>query len=189
MTAQTAEIPAVTDHTTRLIQVQFAGGMVAEETGYMTGGLQRGILGVALLATEGIVDFGVTDDAIGHLGHGGRRDVVGFRKSAVAGLTGIRRVQMAADVARRLQVGLLVDGSRKYRRQVSHLEVLDVAKGHDSARRRRRNLHLLMALAANRVRREQIVGCLGAGRGRRVTGDALQLQAKMELMRERRSRL
>jgi hypothetical protein len=94
----------------------------------MTGGLKRGVPGMALLATEGIVDFAVADDAIGHLGHGGRRYLIGFREPAMAGLAGILRVQMAADVARRLQVGLLVDGSRKYRRQVSHLEVLGVAK-------------------------------------------------------------
>ena len=42
----------------------------------MTDGLQWGIPGVALLATEGIVDFAVTDDAIGHLGHGGGSNLV-----------------------------------------------------------------------------------------------------------------
>ena len=71
VTSQTSEIPPVTNHTTGLIQVQFAGGMVAEETGQMAGGLERGVLGVALLATERIVDFGVTNQTIGHLGHGG----------------------------------------------------------------------------------------------------------------------
>ena len=86
----------------------------------MAGGLERGILGVALLATEGIVDFGMADQAIGHLRHGGRGDHSGLREPAMAGLAGVRRVQMAADVAWRLEVIPLVDGGGNQRRQVAH---------------------------------------------------------------------
>src|ERR1035437_794758 len=99
VTPQTAEIPPVANHTTGLVQVQFAGSMVAQKTGQMTGGFERSALGVALLATEGIVDFGVADQTIGHLGHGGGGDLDGVLQSAMAGLAGILRVQMAAYIA------------------------------------------------------------------------------------------
>ena len=66
----------MTYHTTGLVQVHFARRMVAEETGQMAGGLERSVLGVALLATEGIVDFGVTHQAICHLGHVGTGDLL-----------------------------------------------------------------------------------------------------------------
>jgi hypothetical protein len=158
VTSQTSEIPPVTNHTTGLIQVQFAGGMVAEETGQMAGGLERGVLGVALLATEGIVDFGVTHQTIGHLGHGGGGDPVRLQQSAMAGLAGILRVQMAADVARRLEVVLLVDGGGKKWRQVAHLEVQGVVETGDAGRWRRRDLSILVALEADGFRGQQVVG-------------------------------
>src|ERR1017187_6062257 len=120
VTPKTAEVPAVTNHATGLVQVQFAGCMVAEETRQMARGFERGALAVALLAAEGIVDFGVAYQTIGHLRHGGRSDTIGLWQPAMAGLAGIQRVQMAADVARRLQVVPLVDGGGKQRRLVAH---------------------------------------------------------------------
>ena len=74
--AQAAELAAMADDATGLIEVEFAGGMVAQEAGHVVSGLEVGVLGVALFASEGIVDFGVADDAIGHLGHGGRGDLL-----------------------------------------------------------------------------------------------------------------
>jgi hypothetical protein len=188
VTPQAAEIPAVTDHTTRLVQVQFAGRMVAEKARYVIGWLQRGVPGVTLFATEGIVDFGVADDAIRHLGHASRGDLVGFGQSAMTGLAGILRIQMAPDVARGLKVSLLVNRCCKNRRQIPHFEMLGVAKCHNPARRGCGNLRILMALAADGLGGQQIVGCLGAGGGRSVAGGALQFQAKVELMREGRGR-
>ena len=92
MTPKTPEIPSVTDHTTGLVEVQFAGCMVAQETRQMARRLELGVLGVALLAAEGIVDFVVAYQTIGHLRHGGRRDPVGLLQPAMTGLAGIRRV-------------------------------------------------------------------------------------------------
>lgn len=92
MTPQTAEFSAVTHHTTGLIQAQFTGSMAAKETGHMAGGFELGVLGVALLATEGIVDPGVTNQTVGHLGHDGGGNLVGFRQPAMAGLAGVLRV-------------------------------------------------------------------------------------------------
>jgi hypothetical protein len=173
VTPQTAEIPAVTNHTTGLIQVQFAGGMVAQETGQVAGGFERGVLDVALLATEGIVDFGVTDDTIGHLGHGGGGDLVGFLQTPMVGLTDVLRVQMAADVTRRLEVGFLVDGSGQKRRQVAHLEVLGVAERSDTGLGRLRDQSILVAGEADGLRGQEIIGRFGAGGGCGVAGSAL----------------
>ena len=68
MTAQATEVPAVADHATGFVQTEFAGSVVAEETGDVAGGFEGGVLGVALFAAEGVVDFGMADDAIGHFG-------------------------------------------------------------------------------------------------------------------------
>jgi hypothetical protein len=84
--------------------------MIAEETRQMARGFERGALGVALLAAKGIVDFGVAHQTIGHLGHDRRGDPIGLRQPAMAGLAGIRRIQIAANVARRLEVAPLVYG-------------------------------------------------------------------------------
>ena len=154
----------------------------------MARGFERGTLGVALLATEGIVDFGVTDQTIGHLGHGGRSDPIGLCQPAMAGLAGIRRVQIAADVARRLEVAPLVDGGGQQRGHVAHFEVLGVAEKGDTGAWRRGDLDIVIlipvALQADGLRGQQVVGRLGAAGGRRVTGDALQFQREVELVRE-----
>ena len=152
----------------------------------MVRGFERGVLGVALLATEGIVDFGVAYQTIRHLRHGGESDPIGLRQPAMAGLAGIRRVQIAADIARRLEVGVLVYGGGKQRRHVTHFEVLGVAKEGDAGLWRRGDLNIvipiLVTLQADGLRGQQVVGRLGAGGGSRVTGDALQLQGQVEFM-------
>ena len=163
----------MTNHATGLVQVQFTGGMVAEETGQMAGGFERGVLGVALLAAEGIVDFSVTDDAIGHLGHGSRSDLVGFLQTAMARLAGVLGVQMAADVAWRLEVALLVDSSGQNRRNVAHLEVLGVAERSDTGLGRLRDQSILVAGEADGLSGQEIIGRFGAGGGCGVAGSAL----------------
>src|ERR1035441_6073138 len=142
VTPETAETSAVTDHTTGLVEVQFAGCIVAQETRQMARRFERRALGVALLATEGIVDFGVAYQTIGHLRHGGGGDAIGLRQPAMAGLAGIRRVQMAADVARRLEIVPLVDGGGKLRGHVAQFEVTGVAEEGDAGARRRGNLDI-----------------------------------------------
>ena len=155
----------------------------------MAGGLERGALGVALLAAKWIVDFGVAYQTIGHLRHGGGSDPIGLRQPAMASLTCIRRVQIAADVARWLEVVPLVDGGSKQRRHVAHFEVLCVAEeGDDAGLSGRGDLDIVIRIAvtwqADGLRGQQVVGGLGAGGGRRVTGDALEFQGEVEFMRE-----
>ena len=188
VTPKTAEIPAVTDHTTGLVKVQFAGCMVAQETRQVARGFERGSLSVALFAAEGIVDFGVAYQTIGHLRHGGSGDPIGLRQPAMAGLAGIRRVQVAADVARRLEIVPLVDGGGKQRCHVAHFEVLGVAEEGDAGLWGRGDLDIVIlipvTLQADGLRGQQVVGRLSAGCGRRVTGDALKLEREVELVRE-----
>src|ERR1017187_8179057 len=94
---------------------------------------------------------------------------------------------MAADVAGRLEVGLLIDGSGQDWRQVAHLEVLGVAEEGDARRRRRRDPGILMALEADRFRGQQVVRRLGAGGGRGLAGGAVEFQREVQLMRKRRA--
>ena len=154
----------------------------------MAGGLERCALGVALLAAKWIVDFGVAYQTIGHLRHGGGSDPIGLRQAAVAGLAGIGRVQITADVARRLQIIPLVDGGGKQRRHVAHFEVLSVAEEGDAGLEVSGDLDIviliLVTLPANRFRGQQVVRGLGAGGGGRVTGDALEFQGEVEFMRK-----
>ena len=187
MTAQAPEFPAVANDTAGLIEIQFAGSMVAEETRDVAGRLESGAFGMALLAAKGIIDFGMANQAICHLGHGGKGDLRRLRQAAMAGLAGVRCIQMAADVARRLKVGFLIDGGSQQRRDVAHLEVLGVAEEGDARRRRRRDPGILMALEADRFRGQQVVRCLGAGGGRGVAGGALEFQREVQLMRKRRA--
>ena len=189
MTPKTAEIPAVTNRTTGLVQLQFAGCIVAEQTRQVAGGFERGALGVALLAAKWIVDFGVAYQTIGHLRHGGASDPIGLRQPAMAGLAGIGRVKITADVARWLEIIPLVDGGGKQRRHVAHFEVLCVAEeGDDAGLSGRGDLDIVIRIAvtwqADGLRGQQVVGGLGAGGGRRVTGDALEFQGEVEFMRE-----
>jgi hypothetical protein len=139
----------------------------------MAGGFEGGVFSVALLATEGIVDFGVADQAIGHLRHCGRCDLIGFPQAAVAGFAGVLGVQVAAYIAGRLEVRLFIDGSSDGLRHVAHFEMLGVAEEGDAGLGRRRDLGILVALEADGFRRQQVVRCLGAGGGRGVAGYAL----------------
>src|ERR1035441_4878183 len=109
VTPETAETSAVTDHTTGLVEVQFAGCMVAQETRQMARRFERRALGVALLATEGIVDFGVAYQTIGHRRHGGGSAAIGLRQPGMAGLAGIRKIEKATHVTRQLEIVPFVD--------------------------------------------------------------------------------
>ena len=68
MAAEASEFPAVTDDAGLLIEVGFAAAVEVDIFGVVAGGLE--LLGweVALLAGEGDVDFGMANEAVGHLG-------------------------------------------------------------------------------------------------------------------------
>ena len=137
-------------HAGSFVQVQLAGCVLAHETRNVAGRLQLGVLSVAFLATKRVIDFGMANQAVRHLRHGGRRYLVGFLQSPVAGLTGIAGVQVAADFARRLQIGLSIDSRGDDRRHIAHLEVLGVAEERHPRLGRSGNLGVLVAIQANR---------------------------------------
>jgi len=176
----------VADYAAGFVQAEFAGSVVAEKAGDMAGGFERGVFGVAFFAAERVVDFGMADDAIGHFGHGGGADGVGFRQAAMAGFAGVGGVEMAADFAGRLEVGLFVDGGGQEGRDVAHLQVQGVVEGYDACRGRGGYLGIFVARAASGFDGQEIVGGFGAGGGRGVAGGALQFEIQVELMREGR---
>lgn len=188
MTTQAAEIAAVADDATGLIQVELAGGVIAEEAGHVTGGFELGVLGVALLAAEGIIDIGVADDAIGHTGHGGGGDLIGLVQAAMAGLAGVLGIQVAADIADRPEVSLLIDGIGNHWRDVAHLEMQHVRERGEAGDGRSGDLDIRVAGTANGFDGQQVVGHLGAAGSRGVTGDTLQVEAEVEFVRKGRGR-
>ena len=186
MATQAAEVSAVADHAAGLVEVEFARGVVADEIGGMAGRFEIGVLGVAFLATKGVIDIAMADDAIGHFGHIRRADLYRIGQSAVAGLAGIAGVEMTADVVGRLKVGLFVDGGGQEGRDVAHLQVQGVVEGYDACRGRGGYLGIFVARAASGFDGQEIVGGFGAGGGRGVAGGALQFEIQVELMREGR---
>lgn len=108
----------------RLIEVQLAGAVVREEPLVMARRLKDHRLGVASGATVGRVDLSVADQAIGHLRQRRPRHRFALFHPAMAG--GAWRlcvVEVAADVAGRGQVGLVVDRTCNQLRDVAELQM------------------------------------------------------------------
>jgi hypothetical protein len=118
------------------VEMQFACAVEVQEVFHVAGGLQKGsVLDVAILAGEGQFDLGMAHQAIGHLGHSGVGDLVRLLQASMTRFAGISGVEMASNVAGRLQVILLIDGLCQDRRDVSHLEVQGVAELVHTSRR------------------------------------------------------
>ena len=69
----------------------------------MAGRFEIGILAVAELAAVGWIDLAVAHQAIGHLWQRGARRLFRYLQAAMAGFTGILRVQLSAETARQLR--------------------------------------------------------------------------------------
>ena len=186
MTAQTAEPRPVADRATRFIKVHLAGTVGRDESFYVTGRFEVIVLGVALLATERVVDLVVADDAVRHFRHVERRNLGAVRHSAMAGIAGVVRVEVLSDIARRLEIGFLVDRLGDHRCDVAHLEMLLVAEMSHPGGWRIRNLPRLVARPAGFLFGQQIVRRSGAGGSRRVARAAARFQFQVELMRKGR---
>ena len=173
MATQAAEVAAVANDATRFVEVELAGGVVADEVGGMADRFEVGVFGVTLLATKGVIDIAMADNAIRHLRHGGSAGLLGFGEAAVASLARIAGVEVTADVPGGLKVGLLVDGGSSERRQITHFEVQGVIERFDAGLTGRGNVTVLMAWCAHGFSGQQIVGGQGAGDGWSVAGGAL----------------
>ena len=185
MTAQAAKSLPMADRAAWLIEVHLARAVGRDETFYVTGGLEVIVLGVALFATERIVDLVVADDAVRHLRHVEGGNLVALRQSAMAGVAGVLRIEVPADVARGLQIGLLIDGGRNHRSDVAHLEMLLVAEMSHPGGRWSRDLHRGVATGADLLIRKQVVGRLRARAHFGVTRHAFHLQFDVKLMGKR----
>jgi hypothetical protein len=145
-------------------------------------GFQLGILGVALLAAKRVIDLAMADQAIGHLGHGGGRDLAGLLQTAVAGLAGVLGIQVGPDIANRLQIGLFINRGGEDGGHISHLQVQGMIEEGDTGWSRRGNLNVLVTVLAGLLFREEIVRRFGAGRGGSMASGAFQFEAQVELM-------
>ena len=145
VTSEAAEIGTVADGATGLVEVQVAGAVGAHEARYVVGRLEVIAFSVALLAAERVVDLAVADKAIGHFRHVGGGDLRTFFQGSMASLAGVGSVQVAADIARGLEVLFLVDSGGDGGGQVAHFEVLLVAEMNHSGGRRTRDVARFVA--------------------------------------------
>ena len=106
--------------TGRLIEIQLAGTVKVAEALHVGGGLQFGDVGVAILATERSFDLSVANQTIRHLWQGGASRLIGFFQASMAGLAGIPRIEMPADIAWGLQVVVVIDRISDEGRHVAH---------------------------------------------------------------------
>jgi len=164
--------------------MQLAGAVGVHEPLRVAGRLELGVLGVAVFATEGWIDLRVADQAIGHLRQGCASDLVGFLQAAVASLAQVFGVQVAADIAGRLEVIAVVDGGGDEGRGAAHLKMQRVAEFGQTrgGRGRNRDLAILVTREADALRGQEIVLHFGAGRGRGVALHAFEALAQMDAM-------
>lgn len=186
MTAEAAEIGTVADSATGLVEVQVARAVGAHESSYMADRFEVIAFSVALFATERVVDLAVANEAVGHFGHVEGGDLGTFFQGSMTGMAGVSSVQVAADIARGLEVLFLVDGGGDGGGQVAHFEVLQVAEMSHRGGRGTRDVARFVAGLAGFWAGEQVVGWGCTGGGCSVTGGALNLQLEMELMRKGR---
>ena len=110
VTAHAGERSSVTDRARGLVQMEFASGVRVHEIRGVAGRLEGGdVLAVGSLTTERVLNPAMANQTVRHLGQCRMRYVVGFFQAPVTRLARVPGVQMAANVARGLQVVVLVD--------------------------------------------------------------------------------
>ena len=149
MTTHARKGTAVANCTSRFVEVQLAGTVGIREMFDMAGGLERCVLRVTVLATERRIDLSVADQAVGHLRQCRAGHLVGFFEAAMAGLAGVSGIEVAADVAGRLKVGLVINRRRDERRGAPHLQVQGMAELREACDGRRRYIRIFVALQAH----------------------------------------
>ena len=192
MTAHAGERPAVADHAGSLVQLEFARGVRVHKIRRVAGGLQAcDIFAVTSLTTERVLDLAVANQTIRHLRKRRMRYLVGFFQASMTCLAAIARIQVAANVAGRLQIVVLINRQCQQRRHIAHLQMQGVAESGDAevagaVRGRGRNLGFPMAFQADFLSGQEVVLNARAGCGRWMTALALEFQLEMQPMRKRR---
>src|SRR5215471_8090929 len=100
MTPETPERAPVTDRAGGLVQVQLARGVGRHKVLSVIGRLEVSVLGVALFATERVLDLAVANQAIRHLRHRGRGHRVGVLQAPMTRLAGVLGVEVSPDIPR-----------------------------------------------------------------------------------------
>ena len=128
VTSHAREVCAVAGKAAGFIQIQPARGVLVNESAVVGDGLEVDAFQVTRFATERVVDLGVADQAVRHLGEIGFTRLFGFLESPVASLAEVVRIQMTSDVTILSQIGTAVERCRDQRRQVAKFEVKLVVK-------------------------------------------------------------
>src|SRR5690242_12984852 len=95
---------------------------------------------MAVFATPRNYNLCVADEAISHLRHRRRRDLLGLLQATVTGLARILGIEVSPNVPGWLEVNALIDGPGQYRRQIADLQMHRMAEMHHRNRQRRRPL-------------------------------------------------
>lgn len=120
--------------------------------------------------------------AVRHLRQRRAGNLVRLFQAAVASLTGIFRIEVAPNIARRLQIILVIDRPCDEWRHVTHPQMQRMTKLRQACGWRRRNVRVRVTLQADLLRRKEIILDPGAAGGRRVTPHTRQAHLEVETM-------
>ncbi len=158
--------------------------MQVDKSSSVIGGKQFDALVVAIGAREWVIDFGVADDAVGHLRHMRfLHNRHAFIQAAMAGDATIFRIKKTSDVTRLAKILIAVDGRGDFFGGIAHLEMLLVIETVGALGRlfrlQRCEIYCWSYLAvvakfAGLYARQQVVSDGVTGRGRGVTCRALE---------------
>lgn len=189
MTSHARKHAAMAHRASGLVEIQLAGAVKIQKMKDVVRRLQLGVFGVTDFTGKGVFDLRVADQAIGHLRQRRVSHLVGLFQAAVARFAGVLRVQVAADVARRLKINPDIDCFGQEGLHIAHLQVQGVTKvRHEGVRRcgDGGNLILRVAIEADFSFGQQIVVRLGTGSRSGVALGALQLHFEVDAMRKGR---
>ena len=133
MAAHAGKAPAVARLTSELVETHFAAGVFVDEVAGMVCGLELEIAGVALLATEGIVDLVVANETIRHTRQMELRiRLLGLSEPAVAPRTGVPGDQASANVTHVSEILAAVDCLGDALGCIAQRQVLPVVEPEDA---------------------------------------------------------
>ena len=97
--------------------------MLVDKRAGVIGGTQLDAFEVALLATEGIIDFGMAHEAVRHPRQVCLACQINFLQAAMARLAGIGAAEAPSDAGGPAQVGAAVDSARQQTSDISEFQM------------------------------------------------------------------
>jgi hypothetical protein len=138
---------------------------------------------VAEFTTVRRIDLRVTHQAVRHVPESARLWPVRCSDAPMAGEAGVAGVQPRPQgIARRREVGLVIDRGSNHRRNVAEPQMQLMIKLRDTRGRRRSDSRALVALPADFRLRQQVVIDARAGPRRGVAGRAFEFQPEVNTM-------